>query len=453
MEIINVKALIISILTNLKILLLEEKMNKYKLSYYNYYFNYNDYNIIYNTMSGGLIKLNNQDYYTITDLFKSKTCEKTEVDDIFKDCIDKGLILHEEIEENASVNNLYDKSNNKDELFLIILPTEQCNLRCIYCYEKFKKGKMCIDIQDNIILYVKKNISSYKKLYISWFGGEPLLAIDVIESLSRKLINICNNYNINYRAGITTNGTLLDDNVLNVLLECKVRDFQVTLDGGKSTHDKQRITQNKEGTFSTIYNNLINMKNNKGNFFVILRTNIGISTQSSIKSYVDDLYNDFGDDNRFKLHFVAIADLSGDVTSSIDLCDTYQLFQFYEYATEKGIKFDYYRTLYKPLKMICYAANPNSFVIGSDGIVYKCSVAFEDPLNQVGRIKNNGTMDLDYEKLNLWIHNGFETSEKCSPCKFLPLCYGKFCPLKKISNKEEPCPPFNTHIKKYFELF
>ena len=78
-----------------------------------------------------------------------------------------------------------------NSLHLILLPTEQCNFRCKYCYETFKKGKMSETVQQSIIKYVRKNIHKYTGLYVSWFGGEPLIAMDVIERLSLAFQNIC----------------------------------------------------------------------------------------------------------------------------------------------------------------------------------------------------------------------------------------------------------------------
>ena len=152
------------------------------------------------------------------------------------------------------------------------------------------------------------------------------------------------------------------------------------------------------------------------------------------------------------LHLVAIADLSGNTKATIDLCDTFHLFPYYRYALKKGIDFEFYKTLFMPTNMICYAANPNSFVIGSDGIIYKCSVAFDNPLNQIGYLRS-GRMVLDYDKMKKWTRNGVETSQYCSKCKFLPVCFGKFCPLEKNINNREPCPPFKKYIDYYMQLF
>lgn len=107
--------------------------------------------------------------------------------------------------------------------------------------------------------------------------------------------------------------------------------------------------------------------------------------------------------------------------------------------------------MYKPTKMICYAANPNSLVIGSDGLVYKCTVAFDLKENIIGKIQN-GEVNLNFTKHKMWVNNGFENSDKCCDCKFVPVCYGKFCPLEKIINKKEPCPPFSTYIQRYLEV-
>jgi len=70
-----------------------------------------------------------------------------------------------------------------DVLNLTILPTEQCNFRCFYCYESFKLGKMSKETSDSILKLVQKRASTLKILTIGWFGGEPLMAKDIVLSL------------------------------------------------------------------------------------------------------------------------------------------------------------------------------------------------------------------------------------------------------------------------------
>lgn len=65
---------------------------------------------------------------------------------------------------------------------------------------------------------------------------------------------------------------------------------------------------------------------------------------------------------------------------------------------------------------ICYAAKPNSLMIRANGTIGKCTVALNDGQNSIGRIKSDGTLDIENEKLRVWM-NGFATlSEKTLSC-------------------------------------
>ena len=68
---------------------------------------------------------------------------------------------------------------------LIILPTEKCNFRCTYCYEDFAIGKMKIETVEAIKKFISARAPSLKFLTLSWFGGEPLLARDVIINIAK----------------------------------------------------------------------------------------------------------------------------------------------------------------------------------------------------------------------------------------------------------------------------
>jgi uncharacterized protein len=80
--------------------------------------------------------------------------------------------------------------------------------------------------------------------------------------------------NVKYYSSITTNGFLLEESVVDTLLACDVKTFQVTIDGPKELHDKQRRSKDDKDTYKTIKRNLINMKKKSGNFSVVLRTNV-----------------------------------------------------------------------------------------------------------------------------------------------------------------------------------
>lgn len=52
---------------------------------------------------------------------------------------------------------------------------------------------------------------------------------------------------------------------------------------------------------------------------------------------------------------------------------------------------------------ICYAAQPNSLVIRTDGTVGKCTVALDHPLNAIGRLSSNGSLYVDQDRFRFWI--------------------------------------------------
>jgi len=147
-------------------------------------------------------------------------------------------------------------------LSLYILPTEQCNFRCKYCYETFPDLKMPKSIQDGIIRYVARNISKYKVLHVEWFGGGPLLALDVIEYISNVLLEICKKNGVVYYAAMTTNAYLLDLECFRRLKRCRVLSYQITADGVKQTHDNQRALASGAGTYDRIMRNLTQIQQN-----------------------------------------------------------------------------------------------------------------------------------------------------------------------------------------------
>lgn len=68
--------------------------------------------------------------------------------------------------EDLLLENLYGECSNSSVLHLIILPTEQCNFRCRYCYESFQRGKMEDSVVESILKFVRKNITRYTSLKV-----------------------------------------------------------------------------------------------------------------------------------------------------------------------------------------------------------------------------------------------------------------------------------------------
>jgi uncharacterized protein len=93
------------------------------------------------------------------------------------------------------------------------LVTEDCNLRCVYCYEKHKNPKsLPVDFMQAKIRDEMLADNDYKELSIEFFGGEPLLRFDAIRDVVEWFRNSdWSSSAKSYRFVITTNGTLLTD--------------------------------------------------------------------------------------------------------------------------------------------------------------------------------------------------------------------------------------------------
>ena len=87
---------------------------------------------------------------------------------------------------------------------LTICPTMGCNFNCPYCFEDHGRGKMSPEVQDDVVALAERMLdtSGSKNVGVTWFGGEPLLAPDIIESLSERLMALAEQRGGEYHAGL-----------------------------------------------------------------------------------------------------------------------------------------------------------------------------------------------------------------------------------------------------------
>jgi uncharacterized protein len=65
-----------------------------------------------------------------------------------------------------------------------LLPTEDCNFRCTYCYEDFAIGRMSRATIEAVKKLIESRVPKLRALTIGWFGGEPLIAKDIVMEIS-----------------------------------------------------------------------------------------------------------------------------------------------------------------------------------------------------------------------------------------------------------------------------
>jgi uncharacterized protein len=296
-------------------------------------------------------------------------------------------------------------------LHLTIMPTEKCNYRCVYCYEDFENGRMAPEVTEGLARLIAKRAPNLDFLKISWFGGEPLLAMPVIEKIMQVAKECCEKYPISLQAGATTNGHLLSPKTFHKLCELGVNHYQITLDGPSYIHNERRRTAGGAGDILTILNNLRAMCQTDSQFGVTLRIHIDEVSFLAFDALLSEL-GAISYDSRVLLHFERLRNMGR------DLPDTIQAMSWIRF--EEAVK-----TLAARLRelgilspdrsalaeeYVCYAAMPNSYVIRSTGEIQMCTVALSSSHNSVGILKEDGSITLNDNYMQ-WL-NGWKTGDR-----------------------------------------
>lgn len=232
----------------------------------------NGYNIILDQNSGCVHSVDEATYDIIT-MYKDKSREEIKkiILDKYSGCED---VTAEEIE--LCFNDI-EKLINDGRLFakdtfeataaqfkkrqgivkaICLHVAHDCNLACKYCFAgkgeydgpkglmRFETGKRALD-------FLIEQSKTRRNLEVDFFGGEPLLNWDVCKKLVEYGREQEKKYNKNFRFTLTTNGLLINDDVIDFCNK-EMSNVVLSLDGRKSTNDAMRISRNGIGSYDFI---------------------------------------------------------------------------------------------------------------------------------------------------------------------------------------------------------
>lgn len=131
-----------------------------------------------------------------------------------------------------------------------------CNLACKYCFAgkgeyDGPKGLMSFETGKRALDFLVEQSGARHNLEVDFFGGEPLLNWDVCKKLVEYGRSIEKKYNKNFRFTVTTNGVLLNDEIMDFCNK-EMGNVVLSLDGRKETHDRLRITRKNTGSYDMI---------------------------------------------------------------------------------------------------------------------------------------------------------------------------------------------------------
>ncbi|WMJ23125.1 thioether cross-link-forming SCIFF peptide maturase [Paludicola sp. MB14-C6] len=131
-----------------------------------------------------------------------------------------------------------------------------CNLRCKYCFAStgdFGVGRKLLDESTGkmAIDFLLENSKGRKNIELDFFGGEPLMNMEVVKSIVEYARSKEKEYNKNFRFTITTNGVLLNDDYIDFINK-EMSNVVLSLDGRKEINDLLRPTSNQKGSYDII---------------------------------------------------------------------------------------------------------------------------------------------------------------------------------------------------------
>lgn len=370
----------------------------------------------------------------------------TEEAEKYHQFIANGMIVPASRDEYEIANfKFHDIVYSKDMLDITIIPTDACNFNCIYCYQENRHNQFMTEESENKILkFLEKNVRYYKKVQIGWFGGEPLLMKDMMIRFLEKAKAICNKYHVPMIGKVTSNGYLLDLETFQKLLKLNVVHYQITIDGSRETHNKQRPHKTNNDSYDAIINNLIEIKNHVQRYYKIaLRVNITKNILNHIDEYLDGL-NVFAYDDHFQIHWQYVKDFGGEQVHAMTddrIFESNDFVEFINRATQRGIGSLSYM-FFGLGNSLCEAPRKYSYFIDHDAKLHKCTVALyqdaEKDVNNIGYINDLGQLVIDEEKEAKWLVRS-RVDDECEKCTYFPLCMAHVCPQARKIRKIKVC--------------
>lgn len=419
-----------------------EEKTRFKASHYNHFVpSEGGKRLAFNAMSCGLAEMDEESYQVYEALAggDGDGVDRQKHAELIENLKKGGFLIDPDLDELAAIRAAHYRARFGNRGFgLTIIPTLRCNFACDYCYENSKihstpddrGGLMSDEVCDNIVKLCEQRIEPKGTFGVTWYGGEPLLAPQIIEKLTKEFIRICDEKEASYHAGIITNGYLLDEKNLELLKRCRVTFAQVTIDGPREVHDKRRCLKSGGGTYDRIMKNLLRIPEDSG-----LRIAIRINVDKRNEGRLAELLEDFRGRGLHRrenvsMSFGQVFQVDGACQDISTTCMATREFsgflvRTYKTALDMGFKHTSY-----PSRMLgnCGAISTSSALVEPNGDVQNCWETVGHGDKRTGVLGPDGIeQEGNYVKWVGWS----PFNEQCLACDIMPLCMGG-CPYRSV---------------------
>jgi len=240
---------------------------KMKLSKFNVwvkdYPNKDEY-LLFNTRTQALIKVNQELKEDLDGLSNSQLSTlNSQLKENLLALKENGIIVEDEFEDEAKLKDFFRQlkyDSNSLPFEATILTTYACNFRCVYCFEESVKDDIFLDKEtgDLIIEWLinRAEEKKFKRIFLVYYGGEPLLNIRPIYDISWHIREWAQKRGVDFGFGIITNGSLINSDLVDKFLTVGLKEIRVTIDGDRNAHNKKRPFLDGRPSFDLIINNI-----------------------------------------------------------------------------------------------------------------------------------------------------------------------------------------------------
>lgn len=163
------------------------------------------------------------------------------------------------------------KNRNNVIKALCLHVAHTCNLNCSYCFAsqgkyQGERALMSFEVGKQAIDFLVANSGTRHNLEVDFFGGEPLMNWDVVKQIVKYARSIEEKCNKNFRFTLTTNGVLVDDEVIDFANK-EMHNVVLSLDGRKEIHDHLRVDYAGNGSYERIvpkFRRFVEKRGNRG---------------------------------------------------------------------------------------------------------------------------------------------------------------------------------------------
>jgi uncharacterized protein len=438
-----------------------ESDGELKISRYNFLVERDDGVVGYNARKGSFAKLSQAAVLALRG--EQPISDLSEIDSL------RTLGFVHRGDELKLISDRYESSRDQDTLFLTFVPTISCNFACDYCFQNGDRNKRIwsSEMRDDVKSFVRYLLKQGPRdVRCTWFGGEPLLAKDIVIEDARVIKEMIKEEGSNLlNMDIITNATLLDENTAISLSDAGIDEAQISIDSWEFVKPHRRGAVMPSGEPSIIIKNAVAASKYLN---VYVRVNIGKSLDGEVEKVVDYLEaNGFAG----QYAFARVDNYDEDriaepipTTNNSPSCggwrQTNKTIPRTDYAKveresyERGSSYlNVMKAKLKPKTAACAATSGNMFVIDADGYVSRCWASAGKSEEAEAHVKEFRGLNIGREELDSrWLSFTPLAYPECKTCKVLPLCMGG-CSYPRVFREaaSPPCEAIKKQVSKFVD--